>query len=189
MTAGLQMMTWTIAAPAISAAFLASLVEAVEALTIVLAVGTVRGWRPAGLGVLAGIGVLALIVVSLGPLLDQFCTKIVLYSFVCVHLHIHIINEAGHGFVVGAINADVARKNLLMVARFFERRSKRSSYSGKRAASDVDTVPGSQASKTSRRAKYVRPDAFGSGRSDEGQCSVARNFRLSSRQHNDTTTN
>jgi hypothetical protein len=44
------MMTWTVAAPAISAAFLSSLVEAVEALTIVLAVGTVRGWRPAGLG-------------------------------------------------------------------------------------------------------------------------------------------
>ena len=36
--------------PAIAAAFLASLVEAVEALTIVLAVATVRGWRPAGLG-------------------------------------------------------------------------------------------------------------------------------------------
>lgn len=65
------MMTWTVAAPAVSAAFLASLVEAVEALTIVLAVGTVRGWRPAGMGVLAGIGVLALIVVTLGPLLDR----------------------------------------------------------------------------------------------------------------------
>ena len=35
--------------PAMTAAFLASLVEAVEALTIVLAVATVRGWRPAGL--------------------------------------------------------------------------------------------------------------------------------------------
>jgi uncharacterized membrane protein len=58
-------MTWTVAAPAVSAAFLASLVEAVEALTIVLAVGTVRGWRP------AGIGVLALIVLTLGPLLDR----------------------------------------------------------------------------------------------------------------------
>jgi Ca2+/H+ antiporter, TMEM165/GDT1 family len=40
--------------PAIAAAFLASLVEAVEALTIVLAVATVRGWRPAGLGAIAG---------------------------------------------------------------------------------------------------------------------------------------
>jgi uncharacterized membrane protein len=53
-----------------TAAFLASLVEAVEALTIVLAVATVRGWRPAGLGALAGLGVLVLIVVGLGPILD-----------------------------------------------------------------------------------------------------------------------
>src|ERR1700675_4892926 len=57
--------------PAMTAAFLASLVEAVEALTIVLAVATVRGWRPAGLGALAGLLVLALMVVALGPLLDQ----------------------------------------------------------------------------------------------------------------------
>jgi uncharacterized membrane protein len=56
---------------AVTAAFLASLVEAVEALTIVLAVGTVRGWRPAGLGALAGLALLALIVVALGPLLDR----------------------------------------------------------------------------------------------------------------------
>jgi len=53
-----------------TAAFLASLVEAVEALTIVLAVATVRGWRPAGLGALAGLVVLVLIVGVLGPLLD-----------------------------------------------------------------------------------------------------------------------
>src|ERR1700694_491568 len=57
--------------PAMTAAFLASLVEAVEALTIVLAVATVRGWRPAGLGALAGLAVLALIVVALGPLLGN----------------------------------------------------------------------------------------------------------------------
>jgi uncharacterized membrane protein len=53
-----------------TAAFLASLVEAVEALTIVLAVATVRGWRPAGLGAFAGLVSLVLIVVALGPLLD-----------------------------------------------------------------------------------------------------------------------
>jgi uncharacterized membrane protein len=64
-------MTWTTAAPAISAAFLSSLVEAVEALTIVLAVATVRGWKPAGLGALAGLSLLALIVLLLGPLLDR----------------------------------------------------------------------------------------------------------------------
>jgi uncharacterized membrane protein len=57
--------------PAIAASFLASLVEAVEALTIVLAVGTVRVWRPAGLGAIAGFALLVLIVVALGPLLDR----------------------------------------------------------------------------------------------------------------------
>ena len=36
---------WGHAWPTITAAFLASAVEFVEALTIVLAVGTVRGWR------------------------------------------------------------------------------------------------------------------------------------------------
>src|ERR1700728_1838955 len=55
---------------AMTAAFLASLVEAAEALTIVLAVATVRGWRPASLGAVAGLGLLAIIVVGFGPLLD-----------------------------------------------------------------------------------------------------------------------
>jgi len=66
MTGGLALI-W----PVMTAAFLASLVEAVEALTIVLAVATVRGWRPAGLGALAGLAVLALIVAARGPLLGQ----------------------------------------------------------------------------------------------------------------------
>jgi len=62
---------WGLIWPAMTAAFLASLVEAVEVLTIVLAVATVRGWRPAGLGTLTGLAVLALIVAALGPLLDR----------------------------------------------------------------------------------------------------------------------
>src|SRR5215470_11282614 len=61
----------TTAAPAITAAFLGSLVEAVEALTVVLAVATVRGWRPAGLGAAAGLALLALVVLIFGPLLDR----------------------------------------------------------------------------------------------------------------------
>jgi len=61
----------THAGSAVTAAFLASLVEAVEALTIVLAVATVRGWRPAGLGAIAGLALLAVIVAALGPLLDR----------------------------------------------------------------------------------------------------------------------
>jgi uncharacterized membrane protein len=52
------------------ATFLASAVEAVEALTIVLAVGTVRGWRSTMLGVSAGAVVLLAIVAALGPALS-----------------------------------------------------------------------------------------------------------------------
>src|ERR1700732_814134 len=66
-----RMISWSTAAPAISAAFLASLVEVVEAFTIVLAVATLRGWRPAALGTVAGLGLLAGIVLLLGPLLDR----------------------------------------------------------------------------------------------------------------------
>jgi Ca2+/H+ antiporter, TMEM165/GDT1 family len=56
---------------AASTAFLGALVEAVEALTIVLAVATVRGWRPASLGACAGFVVLAVIVALAGPILDR----------------------------------------------------------------------------------------------------------------------
>jgi Ca2+/H+ antiporter, TMEM165/GDT1 family len=64
-------MIWTTAAPAVTTAFLSSLVEAVEALTIVLAVASVRGWRPAAIGAFAGLALLALMVLALGPLLDR----------------------------------------------------------------------------------------------------------------------
>jgi len=47
--------------------FLACAVEAVEALTIVLAVGVTRGWRSALYGVAAAALVLAVIVAALGP--------------------------------------------------------------------------------------------------------------------------
>jgi uncharacterized membrane protein len=65
------MISFTSAAPAVSAAFLASLVEAVEAFTIVLAAGTLRGWRGAIAGAGAGLAVLVSIVVTLGPQLDK----------------------------------------------------------------------------------------------------------------------
>lgn len=65
------MTDWTHAGPSVLAAFLASLVEFVEALTIVLAVGTVRGWRPALIGTVAGTGLLVLLVAGFGPLLQR----------------------------------------------------------------------------------------------------------------------
>ncbi|PWU25353.1 MAG: hypothetical protein C5B48_01710 [Candidatus Rokuibacteriota bacterium] len=51
------------------AAFLASAVEMVEALTIVLAVGLARGWRSALIGVGAALLALAALVAALGPAL------------------------------------------------------------------------------------------------------------------------
>jgi uncharacterized membrane protein len=51
------------------AVFLACFVEAVEALTIVLAAGTGRDWRSAITGVVSGVAVLAVVVAVLGPAL------------------------------------------------------------------------------------------------------------------------
>jgi uncharacterized membrane protein len=53
------------------AVFLACAVEAVEATTIVLAAGTARDWRSASLGLGAALGVLAIIVAALGPLVTE----------------------------------------------------------------------------------------------------------------------
>src|SRR5262245_31058487 len=52
-----------------AAAFLTCAVEMVEALTIVLAVGVVRGWRSPLIGVGAATVVLAALVAALGPAL------------------------------------------------------------------------------------------------------------------------
>jgi uncharacterized membrane protein len=62
---------WTHAAPTVLAAFFASLVEFIEALTIVLAVGAVRGWRGAIGGAALALVVLLLLVVVLGPAITQ----------------------------------------------------------------------------------------------------------------------
>ncbi|HEY4379713.1 MAG TPA: hypothetical protein VGN01_05165 [Acidobacteriaceae bacterium] len=59
------------------AAFLASLVECVEALTVVLAVGSVRGWRSALGGAAAALAVLAAIVSALGPALTRIPLNVV----------------------------------------------------------------------------------------------------------------
>ena len=63
--------SWGHAGPSILAAFLASLVEFVEAATVVLAIGSVRGWRDALLGAAAGIGVMLALIVALGGALAR----------------------------------------------------------------------------------------------------------------------
>ncbi|MDN3564625.1 TMEM165/GDT1 family protein [Paeniroseomonas aquatica] len=64
-------MTWIELAPTVSAAFLTSLVECVEAATIMLAVGTVRGWKPAFVGTGLALAALVVLVFALGPALLQ----------------------------------------------------------------------------------------------------------------------
>ena len=65
------MIDWIHAGPSVTAAFLGSLVECVEAVTIVLAVGMVRGWRSALLGAAAGLAALTALVGVLGPALGM----------------------------------------------------------------------------------------------------------------------
>jgi uncharacterized membrane protein len=64
------MIYWGHSGPAVIAAFFASLVEFVEALTIVLAVGVTRGWRWALIGTAAGTLLLILLTLGFGPALQ-----------------------------------------------------------------------------------------------------------------------
>jgi uncharacterized membrane protein len=64
-------MSWAHVGTVILAAFLASLVEFVEALTIVLAVGTTRGWRSALIGAGAGALFLTVLTLAVGPALQR----------------------------------------------------------------------------------------------------------------------
>jgi uncharacterized membrane protein len=58
------------AAGLVLAVFVACAVEAVEAVTVVLAIGITRGWRPALAGAGAALGALAVVVAALGPALS-----------------------------------------------------------------------------------------------------------------------
>jgi len=89
--------------PTVTASFLASMVEVVEAFTIVLAVGITQGWRPALTGAAAALVVLALLVVVLGPLLGlvpigllQFIVGVFLILFGLRWLRKAILRAAGY---------------------------------------------------------------------------------------------
>jgi Ca2+/H+ antiporter, TMEM165/GDT1 family len=94
--------SWSIAAPALGSAFTASLVEVVEAFTIILAVAMLRGWRCAAAGAVTALCVLAGVVALLGPLLDhiplqplQLTTGILLLFFGLGWLRKAILRTAG----------------------------------------------------------------------------------------------
>jgi Ca2+/H+ antiporter, TMEM165/GDT1 family len=63
-------MPWAQIATTALASFLACLVECVEALTVVLAVGAVRGWRPALIGAGGALALLLLAVAAFGRSVD-----------------------------------------------------------------------------------------------------------------------
>jgi|SRR5579871_5731882 len=96
------MPTLTVIVSTASVAFLASLVEFVEAFTIVLAVGLTQGWRPAFVGSAVAIFVLAALVILLGPLLTlipiallQFAIGVLLTLFGMRWLRKAILRAAG----------------------------------------------------------------------------------------------
>jgi len=87
----------------IGGAFLASAVEMVEALTIVLGVGLVRGWRSTLIGVASATVVLALAVAALGPALGrvpigtlQFVVGALLLAFGLQWLRKAILRSSGY---------------------------------------------------------------------------------------------
>lgn len=64
-------LSWAHLGTSMIASFLASLVEGVEALTVILAVGSVRGWRSALAGATSGIAVLLVLILLLGRALTR----------------------------------------------------------------------------------------------------------------------
>jgi uncharacterized membrane protein len=70
-------LNWAHAGPSILASFLACLVECTEALTVVLAVGSVRGWSGAVTGSMAAIAVLLGLIAALGRALTRIPLHIV----------------------------------------------------------------------------------------------------------------
>jgi Ca2+/H+ antiporter, TMEM165/GDT1 family len=92
----------TAVATVVASSFAASFVEAVEALTIVLAVGFTRGWPSSLGGAGAGLAALALLVAILGPLLSyapvhalQFVVGVLLLLFGLRWLRKAILREIG----------------------------------------------------------------------------------------------
>jgi len=118
----------------IVAVFLASAVEMVEALTIVLAVGLTRGWRPALAGVVVALATLAVLVVALGPAL------------------IHLVPLSTLRLVVGGLL-------LIFGLQWLRKAILRSS--GLKAKHDEDAIFDQQVAELSTSPRPTGPDATG----------------------------
>ena len=123
------------------AAFAASFVEAVEALTIVLAVGFARGWRPALSGAAAALAALAVLVAALGPLLGvipirafQFVIGVLLLMFGLRWLRKAILRAIG---IVALHDEDAA----------FQRETRELTVAEQRQAYGLDWIAGAAAFK------------------------------------------
>ena len=96
-------MSWSHIGPTVLASFLASLVEFVEALTVVLAVGSVRGWKSAVTGALAAVAIMLLLIAILGRTLTrlplhalQLVIGVLLLLFGLRWLRKAILRSSGH---------------------------------------------------------------------------------------------
>jgi uncharacterized membrane protein len=118
------------------AVFLACAVEAVEATTIVLAAGTARDWRSAGIGSAAALAALAVIVAALGPAVS--------------HIPLHALR-----LVVGA---------LLLIFGLQWLRKAILRASGHKALHDEDrlfTEHLAEARRQAARRSFIAPDWYG----------------------------
>jgi uncharacterized membrane protein len=105
----------------VAGAFLASAVEMVEALTIVLGVGVVRDWRSTLIGAGAAGIVLALLVVALGPALSaipigtlRLVVGALLLTFGLQWLRKAILRSSG---LIGHTRSDVSERSKFADAR------------------------------------------------------------------------
>ena len=94
---------WTAITSTLTASFLASLVEVVEAFTIVLAVGITNSWRSAFIGTGTALVLLALMVIVFGPLFGliplanfQFIVGVLLGLFGLRWLRKAILRASGY---------------------------------------------------------------------------------------------
>ncbi|MBB3656587.1 putative membrane protein [Rhizobium sp. BK650] len=74
------MTTITSITSTMTASFLGSFVEVVEAFTIILAVGVTQSWRPAFIGTGLALAVLAVLVLAFGPLLGLIPVEILQFA-------------------------------------------------------------------------------------------------------------